>query len=290
MHLNGVVFSQNDIDHIRTILATFYRQDLRHKIEEALVVLEDVANVEVSLHANPLFNPSVTQQNLTQYHHNRIEILKEVQSTGLIERVTLHYLSWMSEAIVLSFLDGDVDYEDYVWWDERFGQEFVQPILDDYALFLVHGVPRITYDIDILMQIHSFFYARPEPRFRTIHDSLGTVVRVLMGVHPLPGVTGFIPVDFSAQGTGEEFIEIFPNIHLQRIRMGSRPPQQMHFDIHSFEASDRFMELQFFFYDDQFNPLTFVDTFADTSSVNPRAVDTDLNLHGVSYIRIRRVF
>jgi len=290
LHLNGVVFNQNDIDYIRATLATFYSLDLRHRVEEALIVLEDVANVEVSLHANPLFNPSVTQQNLTQYHHNRVERLRHIQSIGLIERITQQYLGWMSEAIILSFLDEDICYEDFVWWNRRFNQEFMQPIMDDQALFLVHGVPRITYDIDILMQIHSFFYGRPEPRFRAIHDSLGIVVRVLMGVQPLPGVTGFIPVNFTQQGTGEDFIEIFPSVYLQRVRMGSRQPEQLYFDVHSFSTSDRVMDIQFFFYDADFNPITFISTFADTTATNPRSVDTGLNLHNVSFIRIRRVF
>jgi len=290
MHLNDVVFNQNDIDYIRATLATFYSYDLRHRVEEALVILEDVANVEVSLHANPLFNPSVTQQNLTLYHHNRVEHLRNIQSIGLIERITQQYLAWMSEAIILSFLDEDICYDDFVWWNRRFNQEFIQPIMNDQALFLVHGIPRITYDIDILMQIHSFFYGRPERRFRAIHDSLGTVVRVLMGVHPLPGVTGFIPVNFSAQGSGDEFIEIFPSIYIQRVRMGTRPPEQMYFDIHSFSSSDRVMEIQFYFFDANFQPITFIDTFADTTATNPRGVDTGLILHNVSYMRIRRIF
>ena len=290
MHLNSVVFNQNDIDYIRATLATFYNLDLRHRVEEALIILEDVANVEISLHANPLFNPSVTQQNLTLYHHNRVERLRHIQSIGLIERITQQYLSWMSEAIVLSFLDDDICYDDFVWWNRRFNQEFMQPVIDDQSLFLVHGVPRLTYDIDILMQIHSFFYGRHEPRFRAIHDSLGTVVRILMGVQPLPGVTGFIPVNFSMQGTGDDFIEIFPNIYIQRVRMGTRQPEQMYFEVHSFSISDRVMEIQFYFFDADFNPITFIDTFADTTATNPRSIDTGLNLHNVSFIRIRRVF
>jgi len=290
MHLNGVVFNQNDINHIRETLATFYNLDLRHRVEEALVILEEVANAEVSIHANPLFNPSVTQQNLTLYHHNRVERLRHIQSIGLIERITQQYLSWMSEAIVLSFLDNDVSYEDFDWWNRRFNQEFMQPLMENQALFLVQGVPRLTYDINILMQIYSFFYGRPEPRYREIHDSLETVVRVLMGVQPLPGVTGFIPVNFSMQGTGEDFIEIFPSVYIQRVRMGTRQPKQMYFDVHSFSTSDRVMEIQFYFYDSDLNPITFIDTFADTTATNPRSVDTSLNLHNVSFIRIRRVF
>jgi len=290
MHLNDVVFNQNDINNIRAALATLYNPDLRHRVEESLVVIEDVASADVSVHANPLFNPSMTQQNLTLYHHNRVERLQHIQSIGLIERVTQQYLSWMSEAIVLSFLDGDICYDDFEWWNRRFNQEFMQPIMDNQALSLVLGVHNQTEDIKILLQIHSFFYGRPEPRYREMHESLGIVIRILSRESSLPGVTEFIPVNFSSQGTGDDYIEIFPGVYIHRIRMGTNQPEEMYFDIRSFSNSDRNMKIQFYFYDMDANPITFVDTSADTSADNPSKVDTGLNLHNVSYLRIRRVF
>ena len=290
LHLNNVVFNQNDINYIRSVLATMYSPYLRHRIEEVLVVLEDVANVEVAVHANPLFNPSVTYQNLTLYHHNRVERLRNVQSIGLIQRITHTYLAWISEAIILSFIDEDICYEDFLWWNRRFNEEFVQPILQDQAIFLVHGVPFFTYDVDILLQIHSFFYARPEPRFRAIHESLGIIVRIFMGLQPLPGVTGFISVNFSLAGTGDTFIEIFPSVYLHRIRMGSSQPEQLYFDLHSFSTSQRNFELQIFFFDEDFTPMSFVTTQVSSGEDNPNRVMSGVNLHNVSHIRIRRVF